>query len=102
MYLTAAARRWTFVPGHTGEMGVGELELLLEAIAAVNAAGLKAELWPTALAKGTALSGGVAATLEVTARRSSATIQFHSHGVPTLDELAYVAHLARENPRVHA
>ena len=79
-----------------------EQERLLATIEAVYAAGLDGKLWPQALAEVTRTVGGVAATLETFDRRAKTLIEFHWHGLPPRNEVAYLEHYSALNPRIPA
>jgi DNA-binding CsgD family transcriptional regulator/PAS domain-containing protein len=70
------------------------------AIEAIYAAGLDAGLWPQALAAVTNAVGGIAATLEVFGRQPLQLLEFHSFGLPPPNELKYLEHYSRLNPRI--
>jgi len=71
---------------------------LLAAIEAVYAAGLEQSRWPDALAADTV--GGISATLEIFDRTPRELCEFYSFGLPPPNELKYLDHYARHNPRI--
>jgi DNA-binding CsgD family transcriptional regulator len=75
---------------------------LLDVIGQIYAAGRADVGWPDALKAVTGLVGGIAATLEVFDRKAPALVEFHSFGLPPANELAYLDHYARLNPRIPA
>lgn len=76
-----------------------EENALLRTIEAVHAAGLDAELWPSALRSLSELFGAVGATLEAVDKRSMLLTDFWAHGVPPGSELDYVDHFISISPR---
>lgn len=68
-------------------------------IEAIHAAGLDATQWPRALAAVSRTVGGIAATIEIFDTRTRHLNEFHSFGIPSAGELAYLADSARNNPR---
>ncbi len=72
----------------------------LFAIEAIYTAGLEAKLWPQALAGVMQCVGGIAATLEIYNRAPINLVEFHSIGIPPMNEVAYVADFSALNPRV--
>ncbi len=72
----------------------------LQSVDAIYDAGLHAEHWPDALASITQTVGGIAGTLEVFDRKSAMLTEFHSHGLPQPNEIAYFDHYCARNPRV--
>ncbi len=79
---------------------MAETDLLLRTIEAIHAAGLEEDLWPQALAAITRTVGGIAATLETFDRRTVSLTDFHSFGLPPVNEVAYVEEYAAHNPRI--
>jgi DNA-binding CsgD family transcriptional regulator/PAS domain-containing protein len=73
---------------------------LLATIEAIYAAGLDGDLWPQALAAVTQAFGGISAMVEVFDRTPFALREFHSFGVPPLNELKYLDQDWRSNPRI--
>ena len=60
---------------------------LIATIEAIHAAGLDADLWPTALARAAEVGCGVAATLETFDRTTLRHRAIHSWGLARADEL---------------
>lgn len=75
---------------------------LLTTVEAIYAAGLDEALWPNALAQVALLVGGIAATLEVFNPSTVQLTEFHSHGLPPANEVAYYQHIFSLNPRIPA
>lgn len=75
-------------------------DVLLSAIEAVYGAGFDELLWPNALAKITLAVGGIAGTLEVFERQDAGLAEFHSHGLPPENEVAYLHQYFSLNPRI--
>ena len=75
---------------------------LLTTVEAIYAAGLDEALWPNALAQVALVVGGIAATLEVFDPRTVQLTEFHSHGLPPANEVAYYQHIFSLNPRIPA
>ncbi len=73
---------------------------LLATIEAIYAAGLDGDLWPQALAAVTQTFNGISAMVEVFDRTPFALREFHSFGVPPLNELKYLDQDWRSNPRI--
>jgi DNA-binding CsgD family transcriptional regulator len=73
---------------------------LIATIEAIHAAGLDADLWPTALARAAEVGCGVAATLEVFDRTTLRHRAIYSWGLASAEELSYVEHFAAINPRL--
>ncbi len=73
---------------------------LLAAIEAVYAAGLEQSRWPDALAAVMDTVGGISATLEIFDRTPRELCEFYSFGLPPPNELKYLDHYARHNPRI--
>jgi DNA-binding CsgD family transcriptional regulator len=78
------------------------LDALSTTIEAVYAAGLEEALWPDALAQVTGAVGGIAATLEIFERSTTRLTEFHSHGLPSGNDVAYLQHYFSLNPRIPA
>jgi DNA-binding CsgD family transcriptional regulator len=78
-----------------------ETDDLLTTIEAIHAAGLDAEHWPKALAATAQLLGGSGATMEVYGA-DGGVLAWHGVGIPSAEQLDYVEHYARINPRANA
>jgi hypothetical protein len=72
---------------------------LLEAIEAVDAAGLDSARWTHALKLIARTVGGVGCSLELIDRRTMEHRSFRPYGLPTSLELEYLAECAAVNPR---
>lgn len=76
-------------------------DALMDAVKAVHAAGIEAQLWPDALKSVSRVFGAVGATFEIFDKRAMALRNFHAVGLPNGAELPYVEYFSRHNPRAN-
>jgi DNA-binding CsgD family transcriptional regulator len=79
---------------------MAQTDQLLKTIGAIHGAGLDPQRWPHALETMLQLLGGAAATLEFMERGTFRHHEFHSFGIPSIQELAYLNDYARLNLRL--